>query len=137
MEEKTNYGLMVFRSIKTPSDFFHLFGNSTHTGSIGKNCIVFPPIGKNSTFKLIRKHRLEMSWTNTKSNKDHDIKCKLAIGCFSWCKCFYMMSNFEDWENIIHFGNFFCSIGKKTYFLALGTNPVKGVGFIAGKITDT
>ena len=34
------------------------------------------------------------------------------------------------------FGNFFCSIGKKTYFLALGTTPVKGVGFIAGKITD-
>ena len=64
-----------------------------------------------------------------------DIKFKLAIGCFSWCKCFYMMSNFEDWENIIHFGNFFGSIGKKTYFLALGTTPVKGVGFIAGKIT--
>ena len=35
------------------SDFFHLFGNSTHTGSIGKNCVVFPPIGKNSAFKLI------------------------------------------------------------------------------------
>ena len=45
------------------------------------------------------------------------------------------MSNFEDWENIIHFGNVFGSIGKKTYFLALGTTPVKGVGFIAGKIT--
>ena len=28
------------------SDFFHLFGNSTHTGSIGKNSVVFPPIGK-------------------------------------------------------------------------------------------
>ena len=76
-----------------------------------------------------------MSWTNTKGNKDHYIKFKLAIGCFSWCKCFYVMSNFEDWENIIHFGNFFGSIGKKTYFLALGTTPVKGVGFIAGKIT--
>ena len=46
-----------------------------------------------------------------------------------------MMSNFGDWENIIHFGIFFGSIGKKTYFLALGTTPVKGVGFIAGKIT--
>ena len=48
------------------------------------------------------------------------------------------MSNFEDWENIhvTHFGNFFGSIGKKTYFLALGTTPVKGVGFIVGKITD-
>ena len=46
-----------------------------------------------------------------------------------------MMSNFEDWENIIHFGIFFGSIGKKTYFLALGTTPVKGVGFIAGKIS--
>ena len=45
------------------------------------------------------------------------------------------MSDFEDWENIIHFGNFFGSIGKKTYFLALGTTPVKGVCFIAGKIT--
>ena len=47
-----------------------------------------------------------------------------------------MKSNFEDWENIILFGNFFGSIGKKTYFLALGTTPIKGVGFIAGKITD-
>ena len=47
-----------------------------------------------------------------------------------------MLSNFEDWENIIHFGNFFASIGKKTYLLALGTIPVTGVGFIARKITD-
>ena len=47
-----------------------------------------------------------------------------------------MMSNFVEWENIIHFGNFFGSIGKKTYFLALGTTPVKGVGFIAGKNTE-
>ena len=47
-----------------------------------------------------------------------------------------MLSNFEDWENIIHFGNFFASVGKKTYFLALGTIPVTGVGFIARKITD-
>ena len=47
-----------------------------------------------------------------------------------------MMSTFEDWENIIYFGNFFGSIGKKTYFLALGTTPVKGVGFIAGIITE-
>ena len=62
-------------------------------------------------------------------------KFKLAIDCFSWCKCFYVMSNFEDWENITHFGNLFGSIGKKTYFLALGTTPVKGVGYIAGKIT--
>ena len=75
----------------------------------------------------------------TMSNKDirHYIKFKLAIGCLSWCKCFYMMSDFEDWENIIHFGNFFWfnweknilfgfgSIGKKTYFLAFC--------FIAGK----
>ena len=77
-----------------------------------------------------------MSWTNTKSNTDHYIKFKLAIGCFSWCKSFYVMSNFEDWENIIHFGNFIGSIGQKIYFLALGTTPVKGVGIIAGKITD-
>ena len=47
-----------------------------------------------------------------------------------------MLSNFEDWESIIHFGNFFASIGKKTYFLALGTIPVTGVGFIARKITE-
>ena len=47
------------------------------------------------------------------------------------------MSNFKDWENIIHFGNLFGSIWEKTYFLALGTTPVKGVGFIAGKITDS
>ena len=46
-----------------------------------------------------------------------------------------MLSNFEDWENIIHFGNFIASIGKKTYFLALGTIPVTGVCFIARKIT--
>ena len=46
-----------------------------------------------------------------------------------------MLSNFEDWENIIHFGNIFASIGKKTYFFALGTIPVTGVGFIARKIT--
>ena len=76
-----------------------------------------------------------MSWTNTKSNKDHYIKFKLAIGCFSWCKCFYMMSNFEAWENIIHFGNFSWFNWEKAYFLALGTTPVKGVCFIAGKIT--
>ena len=72
----------------------------------------------------------------TNNNTDHYIKFKLEIGCFSWCKCFYVLSNFEDWENIIHFGIFFGSIGKKTYFLALGKTPVKGVGFIAGKITD-
>ena len=48
-----------------------------------------------------------------------------------------MLSDFEDWENIIHFGNYFGSIGKKTYFLALGTTPVKGVCFIEGKITGT
>ena len=47
-----------------------------------------------------------------------------------------MLFNLEDWENIIHFGNLFASIGKKTYFLALGTTPVTGVGFIARKITD-
>ena len=46
-----------------------------------------------------------------------------------------MMSTFEDWENIIYFGNFFTSIGKKTYFLALETIPKTGVGFIARKIT--
>ena len=46
-----------------------------------------------------------------------------------------MLFNLEDWENIIHFGNLFASIGKKTYFLALGTTPVTGVGFIARKIT--
>ena len=46
-----------------------------------------------------------------------------------------MLFNLEDWENIIHFGNLFASIGKKTYFLSLGTIPVTGVGFIARKIT--
>ena len=47
-----------------------------------------------------------------------------------------MLFNLEDWENIIHFGNLFASIGKKTYLLALGTIPVTGVGFIARKITE-
>ena len=46
-----------------------------------------------------------------------------------------MLFNVEDWENIIHFGNLFASIGEKTYFLALGTIPITGVGFIAKKIT--
>ena len=46
-----------------------------------------------------------------------------------------MLFYLEDWENIIHFGNLIASIGKKTYFLALGTIPVTGVGFIARKIT--
>ena len=76
-----------------------------------------------------------MSSTNTKNNKDHCIKFKLGISCFSWCKCLHVLSNFEDWEIIIHFGNFFASIGKNTYFLALETIPVTGVGFIARKIT--
>ena len=49
--------------------------------------------------------------------------------------CYYVLFNLEDWENIIHFGNLFASIGKKTYFLALGTIPVTGVGFIGRKIT--
>ena len=47
-----------------------------------------------------------------------------------------MLFNLGDWENIIHFGNLFASIGKKTYFLSLGAIPVTGVGFIAIKITD-
>ena len=49
-----------------------------------------------------------------------------------------MLLNLEDWENIIHFGNLFASIGKKTYFLAFGTIPETGVRFImfiAGKNT--
>ena len=46
------------------------------------------------------------------------------------------MFNPENWENFIHFGNLFASVGKKTYFLALGTIPVTGVCFIARKITD-
>ena len=33
-------------------------------------------------------------------------------------------------------GFFLLQLGKKTYFLALGTIPVTGVGFIAIKITD-
>ena len=45
------------------------------------------------------------------------------------------MSDFEDWENIIHFGNSFVSIWEKIYFLALGNSPIKGVCFIAEKIT--
>ena len=47
-----------------------------------------------------------------------------------------MLFNPEDWENIIHFGNLLALIGKKTYFLALGTIPVTGVGFIARKTTE-
>ena len=74
-----------------------------------------------------------MSWTNTKNNKDHYIKFKLGIGCFSWCKCFYVMSNFEDWENIIHFGNFFCSIGEKNILFGFGNDSLKGSRFYSGK----
>ena len=47
-----------------------------------------------------------------------------------------MLLNLEDRENIIHFWNLFASIGKNTYFLALGTIPVTGVGFIGRKITE-
>ena len=46
-----------------------------------------------------------------------------------------MVFDLEDCENIIHFANLFASIGKKTYFLALGMIPVTGVGFIGRKIT--
>ena len=46
-----------------------------------------------------------------------------------------MLFNLENWENIIHFGNLFASIGEKTYFLALGMIPVTGVGFVWRKIT--
>ena len=77
-----------------------------------------------------------MSSTNTKNNKDHCIKFKTGISCFSSCKCLYVLPNFEDWENCIHFGIFFASVGKKPYFLALGTIPVTGVGFIARQITE-
>ena len=34
-------------------------------------------------------------------------------------------------------GIYLLQLGKKTYFLALGTIPVTGVGFIARKITET
>ena len=37
---------LCFRYTDSTSDFFHLFGNCTHTGSIGKYSVVFPPIGK-------------------------------------------------------------------------------------------
>ena len=57
-----------------------------------------------------------MSSTNTKNNKEHCIKFMLGISCFSRCKCFYVLANFENWENIIHFWIFFALIGKKTYF---------------------
>ena len=33
-------------------------------------------------------------------------------------------------------GIYLLQLGKKTYFLALGTIPVTGVGFIARKITE-
>ena len=69
------------------------------------------------------------------NKKDHYIKFELGISCFSSCKCYYVLFNLEDWENIIHYGNLFASIGKKTYFLALGTIPVTGVGFIGRKNT--
>ena len=60
-------------------------------------------------------------------------KFKLAIGCFSWCKCFYVMSNFEDWEKIIHFWNFFGSIGKKHILFGFGNDSCKGGRFYSGK----
>ena len=77
-----------------------------------------------------------MSSTNTMNKKDHCIKFELGISCFSSCKCYYVLFNLEDWENIIHYGNLFASIGKKTYFLALGTIPVTGVSFIGRKNTE-
>ena len=41
------------------------------------------------------------------------------------------------WEIATHFGNFSFSNWDKRYFLALGTIPVNGVGFIGRKITVT
>ena len=46
-----------------------------------------------------------------------------------------MLFNLEIWENIIHLGDLFALIGEKTYYLALGTIPVTGVGLIVRKNT--
>ena len=50
------------------SDFFYLFGNGTHTGSIGKNSVVSPPIGEKIA-PIDLYERLEMSSTNTMNKK--------------------------------------------------------------------
>ena len=48
----------------------------------------------------------------------------------------YVLSNFDDLENSIHFGIFLLQLGEKTYFLTLGMITVTGVGFIGKKITE-
>ena len=57
---------------------------------------------------------------------------KLAIGCFSWCKCLYMMSNFEDWEN----WEFFWFNWEKNILFGFGNDSRKGSLFYIGKITE-
>ena len=44
-----------------------------------------------------------------------------------------MMSNFEDWENIIHFGILFGSFGKKNILYGFGNDSRKGSLFYSGK----
>ena len=68
----------------------------------------------------------------TNNNKDHYIKFKLEIGCFSWCKCFYVLSNFEDWENVIHFGIFFLFNWEKNILFGFGNDSREGSRFNIG-----
>ena len=80
-----------------------------------------------------------MPWTNTKSNK-----LKIIISNLNWqignrllFLVQVLLCDVKLWRlgKYNSFWEFFGSIGEKTYFLALGTTPLKGVGFIAGKIT--
>ena len=115
--------------------FFTFLGTVPILVQLGKNVLFSLQLGKIAPLDLYENTGWKCHGPIPRAIKIIISNLKLAICCFSWCKCFYVMSDFEDWENIIHFGNFFASIGKKTYILALGTTPVKGVCFIEGKIT--
>ena len=45
-------------------------------------------------------------------------------------------STLKIWKILFILGFVFSSIGEKTYFLALGMIPIKGVCFTARKVTE-
>ena len=116
------------------SDFFSFLGTVPILVQLGKISSFSLQLGKTKPLDLYEN-------TGWKCQAPTPRTIKITVSNLYGNKLLFLMqvllllSNFEDWENIIHFGNFFASIGKKAYFLALGTIPVTGVGFIARKIT--
>ena len=50
--------VFIFYPFLFPSDFFQHFGNGTSTGSIGKNSLILPSMGKSATFifEMVKYH---------------------------------------------------------------------------------